>query len=262
MSPRSDLDKIMQRIQALDPCQDYDVGLVLPTIASDLGYGNIWIAEHLPEIESGVALYLQEDGASSATTATAPKWHFYLDPTKRVLRSRRLDNPGAYDAVQAKLSWLNSLRSSPAVNAEIFEAACQEAIAKALPPAAMVTRTRLHTDKGIDVYGNIPFQNGLGSIFLLCQVKLQDVQGGAEIRTFYGAAQYLLHARIGHRINRMPQDLQDFLRQMPLVPPVVLVFCAATYSPEARDECNVLGVRHFDFRWIASQLARNPTLPH
>jgi len=252
------LDKIMERVQALDPSRDYDVTLALSSIALDLGYGDLWVAENLSTLEGEVARALQENGGSNPSTGLIPRFHFYFDPTTRELRSHRFEDPATYDAIQAKLDWLNQLKSDPTRNAETFEGVCLDALVEALPSAALRC-TRLHTDKGIDMYGTIPLDNGLGDIYVLCQVKLRDIGGGAEIRTFYGAAQYVLNAHSQHNLNRTPQDLRDFLVRMPMAPAALLLFFAATYSPEARDECSTLGVRPFDFPWIATELAHNAT---
>jgi len=244
----------------MDPSQDYDVTSALSNILTDLHCDDTWIAEHLTEIEIGLAQRLQEDEGLDNVTGATFRWHFYIDFTTRELRSRRFEDPASYDAVAAKLDWLDELKSDPTRNAEAFEVECQKALAVAVP-SGTIGRTRLHSDKGIDLYGSTPLQNGLGSAYILSQVKLQCIEGGTEIRVFYGAAQYLLHTHLRHHLNRTPENLRDFLAQMPMAPAVILVFFAATFSPEAVGECNTVGVRPLDFQWIATQLAHSTTPP-
>jgi len=76
----------MDRVQALDPSRDYDVTLALSSIALDLGYGDLWVAENLSTLEGEVARALQENGGSNPSTGLIPRFHFYFDPTTRELR--------------------------------------------------------------------------------------------------------------------------------------------------------------------------------
>lgn len=253
VSLRRCIDALLAKIGELNPSQDYCAAYILPVLLSQLGYDETWISEQLPAIESRLELRLHEDNSTGSAMYRYP---FSLDLATGELKSHRFNNPAVFDAAVTQLALLNELRSDPTHNAEFFEIKCQEALAKALP-SAVIHHTRLHTDKGVDVFGTIPFGNRLGNVFLFCQAKLQDIQGGAEIRTFYGACQYLLHARLRHDFGRAPENLKDFLLQMPMAPAVILVFCAASYSPEARDECVTLGVQDLDFPWIAGQLAQS-----